>query len=124
LASVPGTRNMEEARNVPAAGGSGRVGLAILWVLAILIFGVGDVVTTAAALGLGGAEGNVIAAALIHASGGNVWGLTLVKGIVLSGLLLLSYLRLGKHAWTVPAVLTCAGTYMLLYNIATLMLLV
>jgi hypothetical protein len=123
VASVPSAGNMDNRQAVPVAGGGKRVGLAILWVLAILIFGVGDVLTTAATLGLGGAEGNVMAATLMQVTGGSLWAFTLTKGVLLSGLLLLSYLKLGTYAWTIPAALTGTGTYLLLHNIATLMIL-
>jgi hypothetical protein len=83
LVNAPGAGKMERQSSLPASGRGRRVGLIVLWGLAVLIFGVGDILTTAANIGLGGTEG---------------------------------------HAWIVPAVLTCAGTYLLLYNVASLAL--
>jgi hypothetical protein len=114
---------MEKSSAVPVTGGGSRIGLAILWVLAILIFGIGDVFTTAVVLGLGGTEGNAVVAGLMQISGGSIWPLTLAKGAILSGLLVLSYTKLGSYAWMVPAALAGTGTYLLMHNIAALMIL-
>jgi hypothetical protein len=122
LVNAPGAGKIEEQSSLPASGRGRRVGLIVLWGLAVLIFGVGDILTTAANIGLGGTEGNAIVLAMMELTGGSIWVLTLVKGTILSGLFLLSYLGLGRHAWIVPAVLTCAGTYLLLYNVASLAL--
>lgn len=107
----------------PLRFGTGNWRLAVLWCLAILIFGVGDVLTSSFAFALGAVEGNPIVQSMIGINGNNVWLLTIMKSALLSVLLLLSYLQLGKYAWTIPAVLTCAGTYMLLHNLAVLMVL-
>jgi hypothetical protein len=122
LVNAPGAGKMERQSSLPASGRGRRIGLIVLWGLAVLIFGVGDILTTAANIGLGGTEGNAIVLAMMEITGGSIWVLTLVKGAILSGLFLLSYLGLGRHAWIVPAVLTCAGTYLLLYNVASLAL--
>ncbi len=122
MSSVASVRNTEKTAAVPVTGGS-RIGLAILWALAILIFGIGDVFTTAVVLGLGGTEGNAVVAGLMQISGGSIWPLTLVKGAILSGLLVLSYMKLGSYAWMVPAALAGTGTYLLMHNIAALMIL-
>jgi hypothetical protein len=123
LVSATSSRNMENSSASPVAGGNSRIGLAILWVLAILIFGVGDVFTTAVVLGLGGAEGNAVVAGLMQISGGSIWPLTLMKGAVISGLLVISYMKLGSYAWMVPAALAATGGYLLMHNIAALMIL-
>lgn len=123
MVSATSARNMENSSASPVAGGNSRIGLAILWVLAILIFGVGDVFTTAVVLGLGGAEGNAVVAGLMQISGGSIWPLTLMKGAVISGLLVISYMKLGSYAWMVPAALAGTGTYLLMHNIAALMIL-
>ncbi len=100
--------------------GTGNWRLAVLWCLAILIFGVGDLLTSSFAFALGAVEGNPIVQSMIGINGDNVWLLTILKSALLSILLLLSYLQMGKYAWTIPAVLTCAGVYMLLHNLAVL----
>jgi hypothetical protein len=123
LASLTSVNNIEKTSAVPVSGGNSRIGLTILWVLAILIFGIGDVFTTAVVLGLGGAEDNAIIAGLMQISGGSIWPLTLIKGGILSLLLLLSYAKLGSYAWMVPAALTGTGAYLLMHNIAALMIL-
>lgn len=120
MVHAPGAGKIEKQQSLPASGRGRRVGLMVLWTLAVLIFGVGDILTTAANIGLGGTEGNAIVLAMMEITGGSIWALTLVKGALLSGLFLLSYLGLGRHAWIVPAVLICAGTYLLLYNMASL----
>lgn len=123
MAGMTTASNIEKSSAVPVAGGNNRIGLLILWVLAILVFGIGDVFTTAVVLGLGGTEDNAIIAGLMQFSGGSIWPFTLIKGVILSGLLLLSYTKLGSYAWMVPAALTGTGTYLLLHNIAALMIL-
>ena len=111
----------QETQGTGARTGRSRVGLHILWGLAILLFGVGDLLTTSFALGLGAVEGNSVTKLLMDILGGGVWTLTIVKSALLSSLLLLSYLKMGKYAWTIPAVLTCASTFMLMHNIAVLL---
>ena len=46
-----------------------------------------------------------------------------MKGAVISGLLVLSYVKLGSYAWIVPAALAATGSYLLMHNIAALMIL-
>jgi hypothetical protein len=109
--------------NAQPRAGESRVGLTILWVLAVLLFGVGDLLTTSIAFSLGAFEGSPLAGYLLRISGGNIWSLTILKSFILSSLLLISYLRMEGYAWTVPAMLSCAGAYMLFHNLAVVALL-
>ena len=118
---MPISVRMRETQGSGARTGGSRVGLHILWGLAILLFGVGDLVTTSFALGLGAVEGNSATKLLMDIFGGGVWTLTIVKSALLASFLLLSYLKMGKYAWTIPAVLTCASSFMLMHNIAVLL---
>ena len=103
--------------------GESRTGLTILWILAVLLFGVGDLLTTSLAFSRGAFEGNPIANYFLQISGGSIWSLTILKSFILSSLLLLSYLKMEGYAWTIPAMLSCAGAYMLFHNLAVVMVL-
>lgn len=98
--------------------GESRTGLTVLWILAVLLFGVGDLLTTSLAFSMGAVEGNPIASYLLQISDGSLWSLTILKSFILSSLLVLSYLRMEGYAWTIPAMLSCAGAYMLFHNLA------
>lgn len=117
LTAVKGEKGKQER----AVAGLAYPSYGVLWGLAIVLFGVGDLLTTSFALGLGAVEGSVVTKLLMDIFGGSVWTLTIVKSAILSSLLLLSYLKMGKYAWTIPAMLTCAGTFMLTHNIAVLL---
>ena len=103
--------------------GEPRTGLIILWVLAILLFGVGDLLTSSLAFSLGAYEGNPIANYVIQISGGSIWSLTILKSFILSSLFLISYLKMEGLAWTIPAMLSMAGAYMLFHNLAVVAML-
>lgn len=104
------------------AKGNARTGLAVLWVLTVMLFGFGDAFTTTLALNHGGIEGNPIVRALIDVAGGNPWVFTMVKLTVLVFLIALSHLALGRYAWILPTGLACVGAYLVAQNIALLFL--
>jgi hypothetical protein len=113
-----------EARPAPVTGSQSRPGLGLLWGLAVLLFGAGDLFTTAWALGLGATEANPLAAYLMELSGGSIWPLAALKGVILSGLWLVSYFKMGRYAWIIPAVVSAAAALLLIPNIVVLAALV
>jgi hypothetical protein len=113
----------QESEAARVRTGESRTGLIVLWVLAILLFGVGDLLTSSLAFSLGAYEGNPVAAYVIQISGGSIWSLTILKSFILSGLFLMSYLKMEVYAWTIPAMLSLAGAYMLFHNLAVVSML-
>jgi hypothetical protein len=75
-----------------------------LWVAAILIFGVADSMTAVMAAGEVGAY---------------IWGLVVMKTLVLGVLFFISYYFLWKHGWLIPLILCVVGTYLTLANLIT-----
>ncbi len=75
-----------------------------LWVAAILIFGVADSLTAVMAAGEAGAY---------------IWGLVVMKTLVLGVLFFISYYFLWKHGWLIPLALCVVGTYLTLANLIT-----
>lgn len=86
-----------------------------LWLLAVLFFGVGDVVTTAAT-GLGPAvvEGNPAVAAVL--AGDGLAGFVLVKVAVLLGAAVLWHFLEEPHDVAVPLALAVVGVGLTTYN--------
>jgi len=120
-------RDLELYRSAPRAGAilaavtrTGRPGLGLLWALAVLLFGVGDLFITSWALGLGAVEINPLANYLMGLSGGSIWPQAALKVVVLGGLLPFSYFKMGKYAWTIPAFIAVVAALLLVPDIAVL----
>ncbi len=111
---------LAEESEAPATG-NGAMLFGMLWCLAILVFGVGDLLISSLAFGLGAVEGNPILRSMMGTFGDGIWPLLIVKGILLSALFVLSCKSLGIYGWAIPIVLICAGIYMLVPNIEALM---
>lgn len=107
---APGTKN-------------GAIFFPLLWCIAIMVFGVGDLLTSSLGFGLGAVEDNPLLGILMSIFGGSIWLLAIVKGIVLSAVFLLSCKVSRVYSWTIPMSLTCAGMYMLIPNIEVLIVL-
>jgi hypothetical protein len=119
--SIDAGRQQTETAEVPT--GEPRTGLIILWVLAVLLFGVGDLLTSSLAFSLGAYEGNPVANYVIQISGGGIWSLTILKSLILCSLFLMSYIKMESYAWTIPAMLSLAGAYMLFHNLVVVAML-
>lgn len=91
----------------------------LLWIPALLIFGLGDILTTQLALSLGAEENNALAKFLIEGPGG-LWTFCLVKAAILVPLVLLSLSLGSKHRWLVPGFLCGVGLYLLAGNISVI----
>ncbi len=101
-------------QTVPSRAGIKQADIPVgLWVAAILIFGLGDSLTSALAFRTGGYEGN----SLIGLLGGSLWAFVVVKTGVLAGLFFLSYYMLPRHGWLVPALLCAVGLYLVVSNL-------
>jgi len=94
--------------------------LGFLWIPAILIFGVGDILTTQIALSLGAVERNSLVSFLIEGPHG-LWAFGMFKAVVLIPLSLISLLSLkGKLKWIVPFFVCCLGICMLGGNLSVI----
>ncbi len=61
------------------ATGNGAMLFGMLWCLAILVFGVGDLLTSSLAYGLGAVEGNPILRSMMGTFGDGIWPLLYCK---------------------------------------------
>ncbi len=88
-----------------------------LWVLAILFFGIGDIITTGWAVSNGAQEANPFLHDLVH---GNFGGFILLKGLLLGAAYLYSTLVLADDnidARFMPIVFILAGLFLMASNI-------
>ncbi len=103
-----------------ARGRSGFLRRDLLWIPAVFIFGLGDILSTQMALSLGGMENNVLVKYLLEGPGG-IWTFSLVKAAVLVPLVLLTLSLGGKYRWLVPGCLCAAGLYLLGGNVSVIL---
>jgi hypothetical protein len=118
-----GGLNREPSSDVVQGDDSNRskvLALGFLWIPVMLIFGVGDVLTTQIALSLGAVERNSLVRFLVEGPFG-LWAFGVVKAAILIPLALISlFLLKGKLKWIVPCVLCCIGIYLLGGNISVI----
>lgn len=93
--------------------------LIYLWVPVILIFGVGDILTTQFAISLGAAERNDIIRFLVEGPGG-IWAFSIVKAAILVPLVMISISLEGFLKWLVPSFFMCAGVSLLAVNLSVI----
>ena len=74
----------------------------VLWVLALLFFGIAESLTAAVALDITGA---------------NIWANIIVKTIIMVVLFLITYYSTWKYGWIVPLTLCVVGTLLTLNNL-------
>ncbi len=87
-----------------------------VWIPVVLIFGVGDILTTQIALSLGAAERNGLVKFLIEGPGG-LWAFGIVKAAILVPLVVISVYMEGMYRWLVPCFFLCAGICLLAVNL-------
>jgi hypothetical protein len=95
----------------------------LLWIPALLIFGLGDILTTQLALSLGAEEHNALVSFLIDSSWG-LWAFCIVKAAILIPLALVSLSLQVKHRWIVPGFLCGVGLCLLGGNISVILSLI
>jgi hypothetical protein len=88
-----------------------------LWVGALLLYGLGDLVTTTAVLAAGGRELNPLLAAAALTFGGGMVGPVVVKIVTLGCLAVIYLTRCASHRWAIPLLLTVAGLALVLNNL-------
>jgi hypothetical protein len=93
--------------------------LIFLWVPVVLIFGVGDILTTQFAISLGAAERNEIIRFLVEGPGG-VWAFSIVKAAILIPLVMVSISLEGFLRWLVPSFFLCTGVCLLAVNLSVI----
>lgn len=90
-----------------------------LWVLAILLFGFGDTVTSVMVFRAGGAEGNVLLAHVLRLVGSSLWAFLALKLTASTGIIVAS--RIDARTELIASVATIAvGAYLVLQNLAAL----
>ncbi len=92
----------------------------LLWIPALLIFGLGDILTTQLALSLGAEEHNTLVRFLIDGPWG-LWAFCIVKAAILVPLALVSLSLQVRHRWLVPSFLCCVGICLLGGNISVIL---
>ena len=90
-----------------------------VWIPVVLIFGVGDILTTQFALSMGAAGRNGIVKFLIEGPGG-LWAFGIVKAAILIPLVLISARLEGILKWMVPCFFLCTGVCLLAVNLAVI----
>ncbi len=92
-----------------------------LWIPAVLLFGLGDTLTSVLVFSGGGYEANPILATLVRILGGSVLAFVAVKTIALLGLMVTSYRSSGPARWLIPLVVAVLGLYLVSHNTASLL---
>ncbi len=88
-----------------------------LWASAILLYGLGDFLTTAAVLAAGGRELNPVLAAVSLTFGSRLWGPAIIKVATLGSLAAIYLYGCLRHRWAIPALLTLVGLGLVLNNL-------
>jgi hypothetical protein len=87
------------------------------WLGALLLYGLGDLLTTAAVLAAGGRELNPLLTAAALTFGGSLLGPVIVKIVTLGCLAAIYLTRCASHRWAIPVLLTLVGLGLVLNNI-------
>jgi hypothetical protein len=87
------------------------------WISALLLYGLGDLLTTTAVLAAGGRELNPLLAAAALTFGGSLLGPVIVKIVTLGCLAAIYLTRCASHRWAIPVLLTLVGLGLVLNNI-------
>ena len=88
-----------------------------LWFCAIVFYGLGDMVTTAAVLTAGGHELNPVLVTAAETFGGGLWGPVVIKLATIVALVAIYLSGCLKHRWAIPALLTVAGLGLMVNNL-------
>ena len=88
-----------------------------LWICAVLLYGLGDLVTTNLVLTSGGRELNPLFAATVHAFGGDFCGSTIAKVFIIGCLIAVYLFGSVKYRWTIPSLLSLAGAGLMANNL-------
>jgi hypothetical protein len=88
-----------------------------LWFCAIVFYGFGDLLTTAAVLAAGGHELNPVLIAATVTFGGGVWGPAVIKVATIVALAAIYLANCLRHRWAIPGLLTFAGLGLMINNL-------
>ena len=80
-----------------------------LWICAVLLYGLGDVVTTNLILTSGGRELNPAFGAMVNALGRDIWSSAIVKAVILGCLIAIYLFGSVRHRWAIPVLLSLVG---------------
>lgn len=89
------------------------------WASALLLYGLGDLLTTTAVLAAGGRELNPLLAAAALTFGGGLLGPVIIKIVTFGGLAAIYLTRCASHRWAIPVLLTLVGLGLVLNNLLT-----
>jgi hypothetical protein len=92
----------------------------LFWILALLFFGLGDIITSFLVFSIGGSELNPIMRWSTHLPGG-LLGFVFLKILAIAALYAIAYFWRGMHRWMIPMVMTGVGVYLTVSNTATYM---
>ena len=88
-----------------------------LWICAILLYGLGDWVTTNLILVNGGRELNPVFETIVHAFGGDIVGSAIAKVVILGCLMGIYLFSSMKHRWAIPSLLSLVGAGLVVSNL-------
>ena len=87
----------------------------LLWILALLFFGLGDTVSSFMVFSQGGVELNPVMRWSLTLPG-SLLGFVLVKATAISVLYAIAFFWEGAHRWMIPVLLILAGVYLTTNN--------
>jgi hypothetical protein len=102
----------------------GEFSRSLLWSLAVLVYGVGDLASTLAGIRLGASEGNPVPAALIDAAPGLLEAaalLTLWKAVIILAFAAFAWRLPSRYAVAVPVGLCLVGTAVVGWNASVIL---
>ncbi len=88
-----------------------------LWTCAVLLYGLGDLVTTQLTLATGGRELNPVFWAMANTFGGGIWCLAVIKMAIISLLFGIFQFSSVGHRWAIPALLSFVGAGLVTNNL-------
>ncbi len=90
-----------------------------LWACAVLLYGLGDLVTTHLILATGGRELNPVLGAMVQAFGGGLLGPIIAKILILACLTAIFLFGSLRHRWAIPGLLSLVGGYLVVSNLVS-----
>ena len=93
----------------------------LLWVMAALLFGFGDTLTSVLVFSQGGYESNPVLAVLLSLLGRSIWAFVMVKIVVFFVLLLTAYGAKTARSWVTPLIVSVTGGFLVLSNVMVLL---
>ena len=93
----------------------------LLWVMAALLFGFGDTLTSVLVFSQGGYESNPVLAVLLSLLGRSIGAFVMVKTVAFFVLLVTAYGAKTARSWMTPLIVSVTGGFLVLSNVMVLL---